>query len=114
MVLTALKYYDFNLKATEFLCADEDFEIALKLVKVYEQHAVFMFNELPKSSTGADKALKKFYDLLPDNFQRKDAIEIAISQLKIKERTADGYLSKLLTSKLLDNPRSGQYEKIKK
>jgi len=84
------------------------------LVKVYEQHAVFMFNELPKSTTGADKALKKFYDLLPDNFQRKEAIELALNKLQIKERTADGYLSKLLTNKLLDNPRSGQYEKIKK
>ena len=114
MVLTALKYYDFKLKASEFLCADEDFEIALKLVKVYEQHAVFMFNELPKSSTGTDKALKKFYDLLPDNFQRKEAIELALNKLQIKERTADGYLSKLLISKLLDNPRSGQYEKFKK
>lgn len=114
MVLTGLKYYDFNLKATEFLCADEDFEIALKLVKVYEQHAVFMFNELPKSTTGTDKALKKFFDLLPDKFQRKEAIELALNKLQIKERTADGYLSKLLTSKLLDNPRSGHYEKIKK
>ena len=53
-------------------------------------------------------------DLLPDNFQRKEAIELALNKLQIKERTADGYLSKLLANKLLDNPRSGQYEKIKK
>jgi len=51
---------------------------------------------------------------MPDNFQRKEAIELALNKLQIKERTADGYLSRLLTSKLLDNPRSGQYEKIKK
>jgi hypothetical protein len=40
-----------------------------------------MFNELPKSTTGADKALNSFFDLLPENFQRKQAIEIAINQL---------------------------------
>lgn len=114
MILTAQRYYDSAEIQNEYLCSDEDFEIALRLVKVYEQHAVFMFNELPKSTTGADKALKKFYDLLPDNFQRKEAIELALNKLQIKERTADGYLSKLLTNKLLDNPRSGQYEKIKK
>lgn len=71
-------------------------------------------NDLFERTTGADKALKSFYDLYPENYQRKRANEIAINQLKIKERTADGYLSKLLSSKLLDNPRSGQYEKIKK
>lgn len=114
MILTAQRYYDSAEIQNEYLCSDEDFEIALRLVKVYEQHAVFMFNELPKSTTGTDKALKRFYDLLPDSFQRKEAIEIAETKLQIKERTADSYLAKLLSGKLLDNPRSGQYEKIKK
>jgi len=111
LLLIILKYYDRGEASNEFICSDEDFETALLLVNTFQQHAVFMFNELPKSTTGADKALKSFYDLLPENFQRKHAIEIAINQLKIKERTADGYLSKLLTNKLLDNPRSGHYEK---
>jgi len=114
MVITTLKYYNRGEASNEFTCSDEDFETALLLVNTFQQHAVFMFNELPKSTTGADKALKSFFDLLPENFQRKQAIEIAINQLKIKERTADGYLSKLLSSKLLDNPRSGQYEKVKR
>lgn len=112
MILTALRYFDSAETCTEFLCSDLDFDIALQIVKVYEQHAVYMFNELPKSSTGADKALKKFYEILPGSFQRKEAIELADKQLQIKERTADGYLSKLLTNKLLNNPRSGHYEKI--
>lgn len=114
MVVTALRYFERGEKSLEFICSNEDFEIALQLVKTYQEHAVFMFNELPKNTTGADKALRSFYDLLPDKFQRKEAIEIAINSLKIKERTADGYLSKLLTSKLLDNPRSGLYEKAKR
>ena len=42
-----------------------------------------MFNELPKSTTGADQALKRFCDLLPDNFQRKEAIELALNKLQI-------------------------------
>jgi hypothetical protein len=112
MILTALRHFDTGEISSDFHCLDQDFGTALTLIKIYEQHAVFMFNELPKSSTGTDKALKKFFDLLPDKFQRKEAIELALNKLQIKERTADGYLSKLLASKLLDNPRSGQYEKI--
>lgn len=114
MILTALRYFDSAETCTEFLCSDLDFDIALQIVKVYEQHAVFMFNELPKSSKGADKALKKFHEILPSSFQRKEAIELADKQLQIKERTADSYLVKLLSAKLLDNPRSGFYKKIQK
>ena len=112
MVLTAQKYYERGEISSEFICADVDFESALQLALTYQEHAAFMFNELPKSATGADKALKKFFDLLPDKFQRKEAIELALNKLQIKERTADGYLSKLLSNKLLDNPRSGQYVKM--
>jgi hypothetical protein len=114
MILTALRYFDSAVTGGEFLCSDTDFEIALNLVKVYEKHAVFMFNELPKSATATDKNLKKFFDLLPDKFQRKEAVELALNKIQIKERSADGYLAKLVASKLLENPRSGFYEKTNK
>jgi hypothetical protein len=70
-------------------------------------------NDLFERTTEGDKALKSFYDLHPENYQRKHANEIAITQLKIKERAADGCLSKLLSRKLLDNPRSGSTKKLK-
>lgn len=112
MILSALKHFDRAEISNEFVCADDDFETALQLVKTYQEHAAFMFNELPKSANGADKALKNFFDFLPSSFQRKEAIELALNKLEIKERTADGYLAKLLSAKLLDNPRSGFYQKI--
>ena len=37
--------------SNEYNCTDEDFEIALSLVKVYQDHSVFMFKELPKQAT---------------------------------------------------------------
>lgn len=113
MVLTALKYFDRAELSNEFICADEDFEIALKLVKVYEQHSISMFKKLPKSTTRVDKTLKKLYDLLPESFQRKEAIQIANDKLMIKKRSADDYLSKYLVLKMLDSPKSGYYTKIK-
>lgn len=113
MVLTALKYFDRAELNNEFICADEDFEIALKLVKVYEQHSINMFKKLPKSTTRVDKTLKKLFDFLPEAFQRKEAIQIAKDKLMIKQRSADDYLSKYLVLKMLDSSRSGYYTKIK-
>lgn len=113
MVLTALKYFDRAELSNEFICADEDFEIALKLVKVYEQHSISMFKKLPKSSTRVNKTLNNLFDLLPQTFQRKEAIQIANEKLMIKQRTADEYLNKYLVLKMLDCPRSGYYTKIK-
>lgn len=113
MVLTALRYYDNAESSTNFICSDEDFAIALQMIKVYQEHAVFMFGELPKSCTVTDKNLRMFFDLLPQNFERKAAIEIAKNNLSIKDRTADGFLQKLVTLKWLDKLKSGKYIKLK-
>ena len=111
MVLTALRYFDNAESGNEYTCTDDDFDIALQMVKVYEQHAIFMFNELPKAATVTDKALKTYFDALPQKFRRKEAITIAEEKLGIKSRSADTYLSKLVTNKWLSQPIIGNYEK---
>lgn len=113
MILTALRYYDNGECATEFTCTNEDFEIALALIKIYTEHSVFMFNELPKSGDVTDKVLKHFFDSLPLKFRRKDAIIIADNKFQIKERTADLYLKKLVKAEYLEKIKSGFYQKIK-
>jgi hypothetical protein len=113
MIITALRYFDNGELSTEQICSDEDFDIALKLVKVYQEHSVFMFKELPKQATVTDKLLKQLFDKLPTSFRRKEAITLADCEFGIKERTADLYLSKLVTFKWLDKTRNGIYQKIK-
>jgi hypothetical protein len=113
MVLTSLRYFDNGEIADEFLCSDEDFEIALALVRVYQEHAVYMFKELPKQSSVTDKLLKQFFDILPIQFRRKEAIDIANKELNIKERTADLYLSKLTANLWLEKTKTGIYKKLK-
>lgn len=114
MILTSLRYFDNGEIAAELWCTDEDFDIALQLVKVYEQHAIYMFNALPKKSQTTDKIQKAFFDSLPDTFQRKEAIELADTIHKIAKRTADLYLAKFEELGLLDKPKTGFYQKIKK
>lgn len=113
MIISALRYYDNGEVPIHMTCSDDDFDIALKLINTYQEHAAFMFGQLPKSPGVADKTLKKFFDLLPDEFLRKDAVAIALT-INIKERTADGYLSKLVSSKLLEQDKLGHYTKVKK
>jgi hypothetical protein len=113
MIITALRYFDNGEIATEYTCTDEDFDIALKLVKVYQEHSVFMFKELPKQATVTDKLLKQFFDKLPTSFRRKEAVTLAEAQFGIKERTADLYLSKLVAFKWIEKTRNGIYQKIK-
>jgi hypothetical protein len=113
MVITALRYFDNGEIANEYHCTDEDFELALSLVKVYQDHSVFMFKELPKQATVTDKLLKQFFEKLATSFRRKEAITLAEAELGIKERTADHYLSKLVAFKWIEKTRNGIYQKIK-
>ena len=113
MIITALRYFDNGELSNEFICSDNDFELALALVKVYQEHSVFMFKELPKQATVTDKLLKQFFDKLPESFKRKEAIDLAANFFSIKERTADLYLSKLVNFKWLEKMRNGIYQKLK-
>jgi len=113
MILTALRYYDNAEINTSFTCSDEDFEIALQMVQVYQEHAVFMFNELPKKATVTDKAMKNFYEALPQTFRRKEAVLLADERFGIKNRSADSYLARLVTFHWLNQPRVGNFVKVK-
>ncbi len=114
MILTALRYFDNAEAAAAFTCSDEDFDIALQMVKVYQEHAVFMFKELPKNGSVTDKAMKSFFDALPDTFKRKDAVQLADDRFGIKNRSADSYLSKLVSAHWLDQARMGNFTKVKR
>lgn len=114
MILTALRYFDNAEGSNEFTCSDEDFDVALEMIKVYQEHSVFMFKELPKNASVTDKAMKSFYEALPQKFRRKEAIVIAEEKFGIKSRSADTYLSKLVTFKWLSQARMGNFEKVKR
>lgn len=111
MVFTALRYFENGEAETNFFCTDEDFEIALALMKVYKQHSVYMFQELPKSGKSLDPALKLLFDALPEKFQRKEALRLSFSLFQIPERTTDLYLAKMVQAGFLQILRPGHYQK---
>ena len=114
MLFTAIRKFKSNDYHKEVFCSDVDFETALSLINVYLQHSVIMFENLPKQGeqgpfkSGENKKL--FFDALPNEFQRKEAIEIGL-KFNIKERTADKFLKDCL-GKYLIKSDTGLYKKI--
>ena len=76
---------------------------------------MLMFNNL----SGEDHNIKykpkgnkqKLIDLLPNTFQRKQAVEEGL-KLSLKERTVDDLLSKLVPD-VLEKIKDGYYKKVK-
>ncbi|WP_366182994.1 DUF3987 domain-containing protein [Flavobacterium ovatum] len=114
MIFTAIRKFKNNQYEVEIFCSDVDFDTALTLVETYLEHSVIMFNNLPKQGdqgpfkSGEKK--KQFFDALPIEFQRKQAVEIGITY-KLSERTVDNLLKACLGSHLTQ-PDYGVYKKV--
>jgi hypothetical protein len=113
MIFTAIRKFEARDYHKEVYCLDIDFETALTLTKTYIQHSIIMFTNLPKQGeqgpfkSGENK--KKFFDALPNKFQRKEAIEIG-KKFDIGERSVGNFLKSCL-GKYLTQPKTGFYEK---
>lgn len=110
MTLTALRKFEDADTSPHVICEDMDFATAFKLTEVYLRHGTMIFKELPKKESVIDQFIKKFYDRLPDNFNRQQAVVVGKSY-NIQERTVDGYLKKLCDADVLVKTTYGQYEK---
>ena len=114
MIFTAIRKFATNDYHKEVYCSDIDFATALTLTKTYIQHSVIMFTNLPKQGeqgpfkSGENK--KKFFDALPNKFQRKEAVEIG-QKYDIGERSVGNFLKSCL-GKYLTQPKTGFYDKV--
>ncbi len=113
MIFTALRKFENGDMTEEVVCTNEDFEMALHIANVYLQHSLLMYQNLPKKEeTGVFKGRsnkKKFFEALPKNFKREEAITLGI-QFKMKSRSVDDLLKSLLNT-MLSQPSYGHYQK---
>ncbi|MFT7036947.1 MAG: hypothetical protein ACJA2S_005488 [Cyclobacteriaceae bacterium] len=84
------------------ICEERDFQNALAMVKVLVKHSSKVFEELPKDPqrTTLLNKKEKFLNELPMQFNRQMYLKIA-SKLDIKNKTAEGYITKFCESKLI-------------
>lgn len=114
MIFTALRKFENGELNSNYTCTDEDFNIALQVVKTYLSHSILMFNNLPKQGdnmtfVGGDHK-RKFFDALPKEFTRKEAVAIG-STFKLSPRSVDDVL-KMALDHTLSKPKAGLYQKI--
>ena len=114
MIFTALRKFEANDNSERMQCLDDDFIIAIRLIGMYLNHSLLMFYNLPHNSknevflSGDNK--RKFFDALPKEFKRAEAIEIG-RKFDLSTRSVDALLRDL-DKKLLESPRHGYYVKI--
>lgn len=114
MILSILRHYEVGEKSRKIVCSDIDFRSAQLLSDVYLEHGLTMFFKLPgERKLQLNNFIRKFYDLLPvdKEFARSDAVKIGLS-IRIKERSVDNYLKRLLEINFLTQPEYGKYRRI--
>ena len=114
MIFTALRKFENAESINNYTCTDDDFNIALAIVKTYLSHSILMFNNLPKQGDtmnfqGGDSK-RKFFDALPKEFTRKEAVALG-KTLKLSPRSVDEVL-KMALGNSLTKPKAGLYQKI--
>jgi hypothetical protein len=115
MVLTAIRKFENGDLSSNVTCEEVDFNIALELTDVYIQHSLLMYKNLPKQENAQALQLAPtktvFFEMLPEAFKRKEAIDIATS-IGISVRLADDHLKKWCDT-LLCKKGSGHYVKMR-
>ena len=114
MLFTALRKFENGEVATQVVCTDEDFSTALRLAEIYLHHSILMFNNLPNQSEGTQfktgDGKRKFFDALPHEFTRQQAVETG-KLFTLAARTVDDILRNA-TGKALEKLKAGHYRKI--
>ena len=116
MILTTLRLIAPPLRGGWkglLVCPDTDFQIAIEMVKVLLQHAVYVFRQLPQVSqnqTSNTNPRMALFEALPQQFDRTQYIEVA-SQLQIPESTAEKQITRIIDTGLLVRQAHGSYLK---
>ena len=114
MVISAIRKYESKEDIEDWICHDDDFQMAMTMIEIFWKHSILLFEHLPKSKQLKMNKLpngkKLFYQKLPESFKRNEAQTIGES-LGLKSRTIDKYL-KLFLENLLEQPDYGLYKKI--
>jgi len=121
MVLTALRGESVDRFDEPLVCSDEDVKLALKMIKVLNQHTDFAYRSLSpeKATTLILKNMPvsyKLYQSLPEEFTTNDAVEVGRS-LKMSRMTVYRYMHRYVDGKngagcLIRKMDHGMYRKI--
>lgn len=116
MILSALRIWEDGDTDSPRICSDEDYQTAMAISEVLQQHMLRVIKELPSSTskvaTGQAKEpllLKAFWDALPDEFEVKD-FKATAQEVGLSIPTAERYIRQWVDTRL-DKVSRGRYRK---
>lgn len=109
MVLRSLRILEDGDYSNPLICTETDFQTAIEIAFTLEKHAIAVFQNLPNNNLKGVKL--KFYDALPDNFNRQGYLVVA-KELNIKDKTAEKYIGQFKENELLNHSHNS-YQKTK-
>jgi hypothetical protein len=114
LVFTAIRKYENGDTSKDIFCDETDFLNAKSIIETLYEHSVTLYTNLPGGANEfkITKATKKqkFFEALPAEFKRKEAIEIA-KKFKIPTRTVDHLLGKIWLGNSVNKIDTGEYRK---
>lgn len=111
-VLRLVDYYHQKDSALKVEVSDQQFEQALKLVKLSLYNALVLFRTLKGEREDSSKTEKfKFYDYLPNTFCKDDFLIDKIP-FNISQRTVYNWLKEFIEAGLVIKEAQGRYKKV--
>ena len=119
MCLSALRIMEDGNFEDTLRCLDEDYRTAKIIADVLIQHDARVFHTLsnttaaPRTASAAQRqsAHTKFFEALPDEFDRKTYADLA-TQMGLNPKSMDRVIRKWCDDGKLENPAHGKYAKI--
>ena len=116
MILTGLRLDMSQALPERVVCSDEDFNTMLLIGHKLLMHAAMMYQMLPEIKSteigeiGSTLLQKQFFQMLPENFSKQDAVKQA-EVLGVNVRTMEDWLEKLIKHVRIERVMKGQYHK---
>ena len=119
MCLSALRIMEDGNFEDTLCCMDEDYRTAKTIADVLIQHDARVFHTLanitaaPRTASAVQRqsAHTKFFEALPDEFDRKTYADIA-TQMGLNPKSMDRVIRKWCDDGKLENPAHGKYTKV--
>lgn len=113
MIFTVLRIMETGDMSHKLVCEERDFQNSITITGTLLEHSKKVFSELPQAimQPKRENREERFFNLLPDEFSRKDYVEVA-QQLNIPDKTAQNYIAKLLKNGLIHRDKQDYYIKI--
>lgn len=101
MILSVIAAYERGNLSESLTCDDNEFQTAMLLIDVHLKHSASLLKSFSKEKT-MDSGKRRFYEALPMQFERKEALEIW-KKLGISKhiKTFDNWLADFVTRGLL-------------